>query len=121
MTDKLRNRLVASGVAVDEALRRFGGNAALMLKYLRVFPQDPSMAALRQAVTANDREEMEACAHTLRGTSGTLGLKALYDAACALTARLREDAPADIGALYAAVERAHGEMTRALTETNWEG
>lgn len=120
MTDKLYQWLIDGGVDVIETRDRFSGNEALLLKYLRAFPEDPSMAALRQAKAQGDREEMRVSVHTLKGISGTLGMTALYTASSALTARLREDAQADIAALYDAVEQEYEAMVRMLESTPWE-
>ncbi len=120
MTDELYRWLIDGGVDVIETRERFSGNEALLLKYLRAFPEDPSMAALRQAKAQGDREEMRVSAHTLKGISGTLGMNALYIASGALTARLREDAQADVAALYDAVEQEYGAITRMLANAPWE-
>ena len=53
---------------------RFGGNEALLLKYLRRFPSDPNYADLESALLRGDGEALRAACHTLKGVSGTLGL-----------------------------------------------
>lgn len=114
MDEQTRGRLVAGGVDVDKTLERFGGSEALMMKYMRKFPLDPSMGALKQAMAAGDRAVMKTATHTLKGISGNLGLTALFDATCALMTRLREGEDTDVAALYAAVAEHYDTALLAL-------
>ena len=110
MDEQTRGRLVAGGVDVDKTLERFGGSEALMMKYMRKFPQDPSMGTLKQAMAEGDRDVMKTSTHNLKGISDNLGLTALFDATCALMTRLREGEDTDVTALYEAVA-AHYDAT----------
>lgn len=77
-----------AGVNMDETLRRFGGNSALLERFMRHFVNDPSFADLQNATkvwaeaTATGEsasmDDILRAAHTLKGTSGNLGLTTLY-------------------------------------------
>lgn len=89
MDQATRTLLKETGMDVDDTLARFGGNEALLMKYVRRFPTDPSFAALEQALQSGDHEATQAACHTLKGVSGTLGLQSLYVACAELMADLR--------------------------------
>jgi HPt (histidine-containing phosphotransfer) domain-containing protein len=110
MMDQATEALLSSGgVDLAATVARFGSNEALLLKYLRRFPADTSLADMQAAQLRGDGEALYVACHTLKGVSGTLGLQPLYEAACALLAALRASAAADIPALMANVEAAHGQ------------
>ena len=89
MDQATRTLLKETGMDVDDTLARFGGNEALLMKYVRRFPADPSFAALEQALQSGDHEATQTACHTLKGVSGTLGLQSLYVASAELMADLR--------------------------------
>ena len=89
MDQATRTLLKETGMDVDDTLARFGGNEALLMKYVRRFPADPSFAALEQALQSGDHEATQTACHTLKGVSGTLGLQSLYVACAELMADLR--------------------------------
>ena len=97
-TSKLQ-QLQQAGIDTQEALGRFMGNEALMLKFLLRFPQDPNHAKLLQAMEAGDASAAYAAAHTLKGVAGSLSIKPLFDQASAITEDLRS------GHLTAAAEK----------------
>lgn len=68
------------GGDVREAAARLGSRA-LLIKYLRQFPEDGGMAALRAARVAGEEAALWQAAHALRGTSGALGLREVAEAA----------------------------------------
>ncbi len=78
MDDAVKRRLVSAGIDVDEALDRFMGSEALMVKYLARFPQDPNFSLMEQAIRAGDAAQAFTAAHTLKGVTGNLSIHALY-------------------------------------------
>ena len=78
-------------VTLEEAYALLGGDAkeaaarlgsrALLVKYLRQFPETGGMAALRAAHEAGDASAMWQAAHSLRGSCKTLELRDLAEAA----------------------------------------
>lgn len=76
----LREAYALLGGDLMETLARLGSEA-LLVKYLRQFPQDDAMPALRAAVEAGDEAAVWQAAHQLRGVCRTLGLESLAEAA----------------------------------------
>jgi HPt (histidine-containing phosphotransfer) domain-containing protein len=77
------------GVNTEETLRRFSGNAGLMEKFIRKFPQDNTLQSLEAAIAAKDYQAIEETAHTLKGVSGNLGFTKLYELSAALVTAVR--------------------------------
>lgn len=94
-----------AGVDMDETLRRFGGNSALMERFMRRFPDDPTFAELYAAYEVwlqnplGGLDDIARATHTLKGTSGNLGLTPLYNCCSAVVEACRE-ASRDTGNTY---------------------
>ena len=89
MEQSVREALCAGGVNVDEALERFMGSEALMLRFLKKFLDDVNYDKLVQAVEAGDREGALTASHTLKGVCGNLSLMPLHDLLSAQVGLLR--------------------------------
>ena len=107
---KLEELEQAVPMDVRGTLSRFGGSRALVVRFLRKFPQDGAYSALAAAVERQDWPEVERSAHTLervrtgsdalvqtvrRGETEAVsalfrGLQADYEAACGAIAALEE-------------------------------
>ncbi len=111
-----RARLMQGGVSVDETLARFGGNEAMLLKYLRRFPTDPSFGELQAAMASGGREAVKTACHTLKGISGTLGLAPLHEACGAMMAELRRSDDADVSDIFGRVEDAYRQALLLIGE-----
>ena len=71
-----------SSPSLERILERFGGNRSLYRKLLAEFKQS-FVLLLQELETAIDSEQwsqVQTILHTMKGTSGTAGLNALYDA-----------------------------------------
>lgn len=64
-------------------------NDRLIEKFLRKFPNDPTMEELLKAIEAGDRELSFRMAHTMKGVAANMAFTELKDAASALTEHLR--------------------------------
>ena len=73
--------------------------------------QQNTLADIRSALAANDREKAERLAHTLKGLSGTLGAEKLQGHAAELETAIRGKANTRAEALLPAVD---SELTRLL-------
>ena len=118
MDETRRQQLACAGVDVDEVLDRFMGNEALMLKFLLRFPADENFSKLRQAMARHDAAGAFEAAHTLKGVTGNLSLKALYQLLIPLVEDLpRGDLAAAAGrmpeleAQYAQISAALGQLS----------
>lgn len=89
MDETRKTQLECAGVDVDEALNRFMGNEPLMMKFLLRFPADENFPKLKQAIACHDTSRAFEAAHTLKGVTGNLSLKALYELLVPLVEDLR--------------------------------
>ena len=87
-------QLVAqAGVDQAEAVARFGGQEALLRRFVLRFPQDPTFPALLEAHAAGDREALVRHVHTLKGVAANLGFGPLSRLAAGYLAGLRAGDP----------------------------
>ena len=103
MDQAMTDALAAIGVDAKASVARFGGNEALFLKFLRRFPTDATLPALKAAVADGDREVVKTTAHTLKGVCGNLGLTPAFEACSRLMTTLRASDDGDYAAEYAQV------------------
>ncbi|WP_349569142.1 response regulator [Azotobacter salinestris] len=82
-----------AGLEQAEALRRLGGNQALLRRLLARFAasQGDTAARLGAALATGDREEALRIAHTLKGLAGNIGATALAARAAALEQCFRQE------------------------------
>lgn len=86
----------------EDTLHRLPSEA-LVHRFVLKYPADPSVAQLRDSVSAADWETAFRAAHTLKGVAQNLGFDGLYRAAFALTEEMRGGKPLTDTALYDAV------------------
>lgn len=116
MEQATKAALESCGMDVAATLARFGGNEALLLKYLRRFPSDPNYADLESALLRGDGEALRTACHTLKGVSGTLGLTPLFTATSDMMAALRANDDASIPAHFSAVKAAHAQALAVVAQ-----
>ena len=106
--------LCAAGIDVEEALGRFMGNEALLLKFLLRFPGDDTFSRLRQAMEARDTTRAFEAAHTLKGVVGNLSMKELHGRLVPLVVALRAGDADAAAENWPALEAAYGKTLAAL-------
>ncbi len=74
----------------------------LLEEYLDDTPNQ--LAQLREAVAANDVVAIDSIAHTLKGSSGNLGVHGVYQLCAALEQEAKEGVVADAAASLATIE-----------------
>ena len=116
MSINLEALLAPYGIDYDDALDRFGGNAALYKRLALKYPADTHYAGLTAALEAGDYEEAYAQAHSLKGVAGNLSLAALYHAAARVSDALREGEVELACAQMPEVAAAHERALRGLEE-----
>ncbi|MBC5649446.1 Hpt domain-containing protein [Christensenella tenuis] len=90
-----------AGIDYQDGLRRMSGNEALYHKFLKKFLQDESLIRLKDCLSEGDMEGVYEAAHTLKGTSGTLGMYELSDCCDEVCKKLRnKEADFDIDSVY---------------------
>lgn len=77
------------GIEYEDGLARFVGNVALYEKFLKQFPDDPCYKQLKEALDKQDIDTAFQAAHTLKGVTGNLSMKDLYDKVCVVVEQLR--------------------------------
>jgi HPt (histidine-containing phosphotransfer) domain-containing protein len=100
---------------IEAGVERLMGNRAIYLRALARFRNDyrNAAAAIRHAIDAGNGPEARRLAHTLKGAAGMIEAPALYAAALALEAALR-DGVGGIDALLAHVDAALQALLREL-------
>ena len=98
------------GIDTGEGLRRMMNKPALYAKVLKDFYQRfrDETALIRTALATGERETACRCVHSIKGLAGSIGAKALQDAALTLEQAIRND--------DAAVDARLGEFAARLQE-----
>ena len=86
----------------DEAVSRLMGEA-LLRRFVLKFLNDPSFAALKQAIENGEREEAFRAAHTIKGLCLNLSFGKLLTSSETLTEALRSEMPANVHELFTKV------------------
>lgn len=114
MDELQKNRLIAAGIDVEDALERFMNNEALMLKFLLRFSEDQSMSQLRLAMERQDVDSAFEAAHTLKGVAGNLSMIGLFHQTSILVEHLRNRDLAAAADEMPALEEQYTRVTAAL-------
>ncbi|WP_431266161.1 response regulator [Roseateles chitinivorans] len=115
---------VVDGLEARAGLATAANNAALYLRLLRIFlhSQQETGARLDRAAEADDAHALEQIAHSLRGSSATIGALPLSEAAAALENASRTQTPtAERRELAQAVHVALDRLLHALGQTLSDG
>ncbi|MBI4914067.1 MAG: response regulator [Acidobacteria bacterium] len=97
---------VLPGIDLEAAMKRLGGNRALLEKLLGIFDRESAQAPqrIREALEREDWKSAEHLVHTLKGTSGNLSATDLHRACADLEAALRREETTALPALMKAVD-----------------
>lgn len=96
----LKERFDDYGADYVETMRRFLGNEAMYLKFLKRLFQDDNLEKLGQALHNQDLTGAFEAAHTLKGVTGNLGLSRLYQAVCTIVEPLRRKEDRNYAPMY---------------------
>lgn len=116
MDEKLMTALQAAGVETEQAVRRFGGNSALYMKFLVKFLDDPTFETVTEAFQKKNFEEMVTSAHTLKGVSANLGMMRLYEACSKVVALLRSGETETALNFYGELEDAYRAICKTIND-----
>lgn len=97
----------AYGIDFEDALDRFGGNAALYKRLAAKYANDEHFVGMEAAMAAGDYEQAYRDAHALKGVAGNLSFKHLYDLATQACHALREGSPETAETLMGDLADAH--------------
>ena len=87
--NRLEQFYAAVGSDANDVIRRLGGSAALVERFLARFPADTSFQELNEALNSGAPETAFRAAHTLKGVCANLSLQNLFQKASAVTELLR--------------------------------
>jgi two-component system sensor histidine kinase/response regulator len=108
-------RQCTGALDVAAALERVEGDRELLDELIRLFIDD-SLAVIqemRQALSHRDAHQLDRLAHTMKGSSASLGANCVSEAALVLEMRARSGALENAGEL---IDRLQAEMDRVLPE-----
>ncbi|MCR5481187.1 MAG: Hpt domain-containing protein [Clostridia bacterium] len=115
MDEKLRAMLEEAGFEVEETFLRFLKKEDFYKKYLFGFPEDRIFPQLSQAMEKGDMEAAEKLVHTLKGTTGNLGITPLHQDCKSLLDAIRNGEEKDvITAKYQKARETYDEITRFI-------
>lgn len=91
MDANFREELIAAGVDIDNTMERFMNNEDLFIKFIFKFLDDDNYEEMLEARNNNQVEEAFSAAHTLKGVTGNLRIKSIYDISIPLVEILRKN------------------------------
>ncbi len=107
---------VAPSFSREELLERCFGDCDFALELLDMFSDcaKSNLKAIEQAVACKDREKLWQIAHALKGVSGSLSAKSLFERSCTVDREFR-NADSDVDSLLAEALLMEAEIQRCLT------
>lgn len=112
---KLEEFYETVGGDLEEVLSRLPSEG-MILRFLRKVPEDSVYEQLKAALEAEDLPAAFRAAHTMKGTTVTLGLNTLAGAASELTEQLRGASEMPPQELVSAVDVSYEAAIRAIRE-----
>lgn len=109
MNERMESVLTGMGVDIHEIMERFSQNEKLYFKFLLKFPSDDNFQKIIPALKAGEYQSALMAAHTLKGISGNLGLKRLYQSCSEIVLQIREED-------YETAEKTYSDLETAYTE-----
>lgn len=114
MMKDIKSTYTLAGNDYDGTLNRTAGDEELFLSLLDMFLNDKSWSELNAAMANGDTKAAFAAAHSLKGSSGMLGMTRLFDAVRPLTEALRGGDIALAKVLFPAAEREYEAVTELI-------
>lgn len=116
MDEALFDKLEDMGAEVDDTLDRLMGDEEMYLEYLKKFPDNENISALRKAVDAGDCDTAMKEEHTLKGVTLNLGLLPLVDVCMDMLLDFREGKKEEALAQIGDVEACFNQWAAAIRE-----
>lgn len=109
-----KDRLIKSGVDVEDALERFMGKEDLMERFLKHFLEDGNYTALCQAIQNGDADAALMASHTMKGLCGNLSMRTLSELFTRQVTLLRSGDFSDAAALMEPIGEAYDVVAEAI-------
>lgn len=119
MNKERYDRLTAAGIQIEEALERFMDSEAMFERFLGKFLEDETYRQLKEALEKGDIETSIMKSHTLKGVTGNLSMKPLYQLTSRQVELLRAGQLEEARELMADIDRAYEETAGALKVNTW--
>lgn len=116
MNKERYDRLTAVGIQIEEALERFMDSESMFERFLGKFLEDETYSQLKEALEKGDIETAVVKSHTLKGVTGNLSMKHLYQLTSRQVELLRAGKLDEARELMADIDRAYEETAKALKE-----
>lgn len=114
MMKNIKSTYTLAGNDYDGAINRTAGDEELLLSLFDMFLNDKSWQELNAAMANGDAKSAFAAAHSLKGSSGMLGMTKLFEAMRPLTEALRGGDIALAKRLLPAAEREYKAVTELI-------
>lgn len=114
MMKDIKSTYTLAGNDYDGALNRTAGDEELLLRLFDMFLNDKSWQELNAAMANGDAKSAFAAAHSIKGSSGMLGMTKLFEAMRPLTEALRGGDIALAKRLFPAAEREYKAVTELI-------
>lgn len=85
------NKLTEAGFDIEDAMGRLGGDKSLFERLLKMMLDNTSYDEMLAAFDANDVHAAFEAAHALKGVSGNMSMKNVYESIVPLVEKLRAD------------------------------
>ncbi len=89
----------------DAVLGRFMGKEALVIRFLKKFPEDDNFSAAKEAMKKADYGTVLTAVHSLKGISGNLGLDRIYQESDEIVKDIREGREGEITPVFEKLEK----------------
>ena len=110
-------------IDIEEALGRVRGNKKIFLRMLGLFTKSTEFSAFEEHMAQKEYEKAGEVAHAIKGMTGNLGMKILFEESANLMVQLRQGiADEDAIARYRdAVVKTQAEVEKVTAELSAEG
>lgn len=102
------------GADINGAMGRFLDDEDFYVDCLHRFMSDANVSMLKKAVDASDRGNIFEASHSLKGTTGTLGLVPLYDKVSILVEDSRSELKDTVKQDYEAFDSVYQEFVKMV-------
>ena len=106
----------AGGIDVSDGINRFAGSTDLYEKFLKKFKDDKTFEDLSKAIEAKNSDEGFKAAHALKGVSGNLSMKYVYEITSDMCTAFRANEPEKAFEMYAALKEKYESVCRLINE-----
>lgn len=100
----------------QETIRRFCQNEVLLKKYLIKFSEEETYSKLKEAVENKKYDDIEVCAHTLKGLSSNLGMNKLSKYCAKMVDAVRGNTYDHMDEMFSDVEKEYERLTKCLED-----